>query len=53
MEHIYIFDYCTSNIYHGRLLSNESYEDFLEAHNLKESCCEVLITETEQKIIEL
>ena len=30
MEHIYIFDYNTGSIYHGKLLPDEYPEDFFK-----------------------
>ena len=59
MEHCYVFDYSTDNIYHIKLSdditkSNEEVENYL-SNNLgfKLSTIEYMITENELDIIEL
>lgn len=53
MEHIYIFDYNTGSIYHGKLLPDENPEDFLTKNGLCHSDCTIMITDSEKEIEEL
>jgi len=43
-NHIYVLDYASRNIYHGKISTVESVEDWLKDHNFSETNCEVLCT---------
>ena len=53
MGHIYIFDYTTGSIYHGKLLPDEYPEDFLSKRGIKHEDCITMITDSEKEIEEL
>lgn len=53
MEHIYVFDYSTSSIYHFTINEDEDIEDVLKSKGVKPDDCYYMASESPIDIEEL
>lgn len=53
MEHVYVFDYCTSSIYHFTVKNDEDIEEVLLDKGIRPWDCDYMVCEVPVDIEEL